>query len=149
MYADGLSYALRSTGPDGVCTSIGIYLRDTAVPLFQMYLNGVSFRTGRGHARPAIPALIELVAAGRLRPELVTSQVADWGSALEALSDPPRKLVLARGLSSVRAALQFSRWRMIRLGGWTAGSGRCGWPRRAQPPPVPAGPGTSESTGHA
>ena len=64
-----------------------------------MYLNGVSFRTGRGHARPAIPALIELVAAGRLRPELVTSQVADWETAPEALSHPPRKLVLARGHS--------------------------------------------------
>ena len=96
MNADGLGCALRSTGPDGVCTSIGIYPRDTAVPLFQMYLNGVSFRTGRGHARPAIPALIELMASGRLRPELVTSQVADFQSAPDALSDPPRKLILTR-----------------------------------------------------
>jgi threonine dehydrogenase-like Zn-dependent dehydrogenase len=96
MNADGLGCALRSTGPDGVCTSIGIYPRDTAVPLFQMYLNGVSFRTGRGHARPAILALIELMASGRLRPELVTSQVADFQSASDALSDPPRKLILTR-----------------------------------------------------
>ena len=96
MDADGLGCALRSTGPDGVCTSIGIYLKDTAVPLFDMYVNGVSFRTGRGHARPAIPVLIDLVASGRLRPELVTSQVADWESAPEALADPPRKLVLTR-----------------------------------------------------
>ena len=96
MNADGLGCALRSTGPDGVCTSIGIYLKDTAVPLFDMYVNGVSFRTGRGHARPAIPVLIDLVASGRLRPELVTSQVADWESAPEALADPPRKLVLTR-----------------------------------------------------
>jgi len=96
MNAGGLGCALRSTGPDGVCTSIGIYLKDTAVPLFDMYVNGVSFRTGRGHARPAIPALIDLVASGRLHPELVTSQVADWESAPEALADPPRKLVLTR-----------------------------------------------------
>jgi alcohol dehydrogenase len=66
MSADGLGCALRSTGPDGVCTSIGIYLKDTAVPLFDMYVKGVTFRTGRGHARSAIPRLIELVAAGRL-----------------------------------------------------------------------------------
>jgi alcohol dehydrogenase len=96
MNAGGLGCALRSTGPDGVCTSIGIYLRDTPVPLFDMYLAGVSFRTGRGHARPVIPALLELMAAGRFRPELVTSRVADWESAAEALADPPRKLVLTR-----------------------------------------------------
>ncbi len=96
MNADGLGCALRSTGPDGVCTSIGIYLRDTAVPLFQMYVNGISFRTGRGHARRAIPALIDLVASGRLHPELVTSQVAGWESAPDALADPPRKLILTR-----------------------------------------------------
>jgi threonine dehydrogenase-like Zn-dependent dehydrogenase len=96
MHAEGLGCALRSTGPDGVCTSIGIYLQDTPVPLFDMYLNGVSFRTGRGHARPVIPSLLELVAAGRFRPELVTSQIADWETAPEALSEPPRKLVLIR-----------------------------------------------------
>jgi threonine dehydrogenase-like Zn-dependent dehydrogenase len=97
MNAEGLGCALRSTGPDGVCTSIGIYLKDTAIPLFDMYLNGVSFRTGRGHARPAIPALVELVTSGKFRPELVTSQVTDWEAAQEALSEPPRKLVLTRG----------------------------------------------------
>ncbi len=96
MNTDGLGCALRSTAPDGVCTSVGIYLRDTAVPLFDMYVNGITFRTGRGHARPAIPGLIELVASGRFHPELVTSQVADWEAAPEVLSEPPRKLVLAR-----------------------------------------------------
>ena len=45
-----------------------------------------------------------------------------------------------------RIALQFAGWQVIRLGGWTAGSGRCGWPRPAQPRPVPAGLGTSGST---
>jgi threonine dehydrogenase-like Zn-dependent dehydrogenase len=96
MNAAGLGCALRSAGPDGVCTSIGIYLQDTPVPLFDMYLNGVTFRTGRGHARPAIPALLELVTSGRFRPELVTTRVADWEQAPEALADPPRKLVLTR-----------------------------------------------------
>ena len=96
MNADGLACALRSTRPDGVCTSTGIYLKDTAVPLYDMYVTGVTFRTGRGHARPAIPGLIELVAAGQFQPQLVTSCVTDWDSAAEALSDPPRKLVLTR-----------------------------------------------------
>ena len=99
MSTAGLGCALRSTAPDGVCTSTGIYLKDTAVPLFDMYVTGVTFRTGRGHARPAIPRLIELVASGRFQPQLVTSRVADWEDAVEALSDPPRKLVLTRAPS--------------------------------------------------
>jgi hypothetical protein len=36
---------------------------------------------------------------------------------------------------------------VIRRGGWTAGSGRYGWPRPARPRPAPAGPDTSGSTG--
>ena len=40
-------------------------------------------------------------------------------------------------------------WQVIRLGGWTAGSGRCGWPGPARPRPLPAGLGTSGSTGSA
>jgi len=46
-----------------------------------------------------------------------------------------------------RNALQFAGWQVIRLGGWTAGSGRCGWPGPVRPRPLPAGPGTSGSTG--
>src|SRR5437667_4193877 len=47
-----------------------------------------------------------------------------------------------------RIALQFAEWQGIRLGGWTAGSGRCGWLGPVRPRPVPAGPGTSGSTGY-
>jgi len=39
-------------------------------------------------------------------------------------------------------------WQVIRLGGSTAGSGRCGWPGPVRPRPLPAGPGTSGSTGY-
>lgn len=54
--AAGLSCALRSTEPGGVCTSTGIYFRgDIALPLFAMYTTGVTFKTGRIHARPTIP----------------------------------------------------------------------------------------------
>ncbi len=47
-----------------------------------------------------------------------------------------------------RIALQCAEWQVIRLGVWIAGSGRCGWPGLARPRPLPAGPGTSGSTGH-
>jgi hypothetical protein len=42
---------------------------------------------------------LDLVTSGRFHPELVTSQVTDWEAAPQALSDPPRKLVLTRGFA--------------------------------------------------
>jgi alcohol dehydrogenase len=100
---EGLGCALRSTAPDGIRASIGIYTGDTPVPLFEMYLNVVTFRTGRAHARPAIPALIDLVAGGRIHPERVTSQVVGWDDLPAALPDPPRKLVAVRDEGAARA----------------------------------------------
>ena len=65
---DGLACALRSTEPEGVCTSIGIYFADTTpVPLLEMYTKGIRFHTGRVHARPAMEPLMELVRAGQVQ----------------------------------------------------------------------------------
>lgn len=50
---DGLGCALRSTDPDGICTSIGIYFApETPIPSLEMYRKGIRFHTGRVHARP-------------------------------------------------------------------------------------------------
>ena len=73
----GLALAVGSTGLDGVCTSTGIYFtNDTPMPMFEAYVSGITFRTGRVHARPAMPAALELIAAGRFHPELVTTRRA-------------------------------------------------------------------------
>jgi alcohol dehydrogenase len=94
----GLALAVRSTGRDGVCTSIGIYFaNDTPLPLFEAYVSGITFRTGRVHARPAIPEALELIASGRFHPELVTTRSADWEEAPDALLEGEFvKLVFAR-----------------------------------------------------
>jgi alcohol dehydrogenase len=94
---EGLACALRSTEPGGICTSVGIMFEpETPLPLLEMYTTGVHFHTGRCHARPAIPRILELIAAGRLRPDRVTSSVVDWEDAPEALQVPERKLVVER-----------------------------------------------------
>jgi alcohol dehydrogenase len=95
--ADGLACALRSVTPGGVCTSIGIYYGNmTPVPLLDMYGTGVCFHTGRANARADMPAVLELIAAGRLRPELINSQTLAWDSAAEALREPSMKPVFLR-----------------------------------------------------
>jgi alcohol dehydrogenase len=94
---DGLACALRSTEPEGICTSIGIYFADTTpVPLLEMYTKGIRFHTGRVHARPAMEPLMELVRAGKFKPELVTGETADWEDAPEAVAGHRSKLVISR-----------------------------------------------------
>jgi threonine dehydrogenase-like Zn-dependent dehydrogenase len=102
----GLALAVRSTDAEGVCTSTGIYFaNDTPLPLFEAYVNGITFRTGRVHARPAIVPTLELIASGRLHPELVTTRIAKWEEAPEALAEGEFvKLVFAREPTGPAAA---------------------------------------------
>ncbi|MEA2495044.1 MAG: hypothetical protein QOJ29_2955 [Thermoleophilaceae bacterium] len=93
---EGLGLALRSTAPDGICTSTGIYFEQvTPVPLLEMYTKGITFTTGRVHAGPAIPHVLELIDGG-WDPEPVTSRVAAWDDAAEALVEERGKLVITR-----------------------------------------------------
>jgi threonine dehydrogenase-like Zn-dependent dehydrogenase len=91
-----LACALRSTEPDGVCTSIGIYYEPTTpVPLLEMYTKGITFHTGRVHARPAMPEVLELISSGRLDPVPVTRRRLAWEEA-EALPEERVKTVISR-----------------------------------------------------
>jgi alcohol dehydrogenase len=95
--ADGLACALRSTAAEGTCTSIGIYFGDdTPLPLFTMYSKGISFHTGRVHARPVMDPILELVRSGDFKPELVTGETAGWDDAAEAFAGHRSKLVISR-----------------------------------------------------
>ena len=91
----GLHAALRSTAPDGTCTSVAVYFEPaTPVPLLEMYTRGCTLHTGRCHARALIPEVLALIAAGRLDPAAVTSAVVSFDDAESALVEPPTKLVL-------------------------------------------------------
>ena len=93
---DGLGLALRSTAPDGICTSTGIYFeQQTPVPLLEMYTKGITFQTSRVHAGPAIPHVLDLIAGG-WDPAPVTNRVASWEDAAEALVEERGKLVITR-----------------------------------------------------
>lgn len=91
----GLRCALNSTAFDGWCTSPSIYFSDPAIPMFAMYSRCCTFHTGRVHARPAIPRVLDALATG-FDPAMVTSAVVPWSDAAAAMSDPPMKLVISR-----------------------------------------------------
>ena len=92
----GLQLAIKATATEGVCTSIGIYLQPQELPLLRMYTSGITFKTGMAHARRDLPGVLDLVASGRLHPELVTGVVADWDDAADALVELSDKTVVKR-----------------------------------------------------
>jgi threonine dehydrogenase-like Zn-dependent dehydrogenase len=93
----GLALALRSAGPGGICTAVGIFYEEyTRVPLLEMYSVGVTLRHGRAPARALMPKILELIAAGRFDPTPITTRTVGWDDAVDALSDPPTKLIIAR-----------------------------------------------------
>jgi alcohol dehydrogenase len=90
----GLHCAIRSTEPGGACTNVGIYFEaETPVPLGEMYMRGIHLHTSRVSSRAVLPEVLGLVTSGRLDPAAVTSTVAAFADAQEALLDPPTKLV--------------------------------------------------------
>ena len=95
----GLIAALRSTEAGGVCTSTAIYFEPVALPLLEMYTTGLTFKTNRVHSRSTSPKVLELIQAGRLQPQLITSDRANWSEAGEALLSYKTKLVISRAVS--------------------------------------------------
>jgi alcohol dehydrogenase len=94
----GLALALRSTAPEGTCTSTAIYFGEQpSLPLLEMYTKGVTFKTGRASAREAIPHVLALAAAGAIQPERITTRVVGWADARDALLERDwTKLVIER-----------------------------------------------------
>src|SRR5262249_33764202 len=95
--AAGLRSALRSTEPEGTCTSTAVYFTpDTPVPLLEMYTRGITFRTGRVNARTVLPHVVALILTGRVPPELVTAATVPWDEADTALEHLDAKTVVVR-----------------------------------------------------
>ena len=94
--AAGLRLALAATGPAGRCHSVGIYFDDVALPLNSMYMDGVTFTTGRPDVAPSIPKVLELLSAGSIDAMSVFSEVITFDDAPLALAGGLRKPLVVR-----------------------------------------------------
>jgi alcohol dehydrogenase len=94
--ARGLKGAIRATAPGGHCTHAGGLWERVPLNMLALYTKGLHLHVARASARPAIPAILALAAAGRLRPGRVTDRVLGWDEAPTALLAPHTKLVFAR-----------------------------------------------------
>jgi alcohol dehydrogenase len=96
----GLVLALRSTSPDGLCSCAGSLHARSTIPSALMFGRNVTVSVARSHVRTAIAAVLELVAAGRIHPEAVTTTVGAFRDAASVISShlttPDTKTILVR-----------------------------------------------------
>jgi alcohol dehydrogenase len=82
----GLAAALAATSPDGICRCAGTLHASVPIPATRMFGRNSTLIISRSHVRTLMPAVLDLVAAGRLHPEKVTTTVAPFDDAPAALS---------------------------------------------------------------
>lgn len=93
----GLSYALESLAPGGVCTALAFYLRKrTPVPLWNMYLKSATLHVGISHPVGHIPAILELIERGVFEPTKLAPLIGDWRDADRVLLEPATKVIVQR-----------------------------------------------------
>ena len=102
---EGRDLALRSTSPCGTCTSVsGGAASRSSLPLQSMYLKGIRYEIGRVHARSTAPAVLELVADGRLDPGAVITRTVPFEDAVDALIEPDIKIVFCSTMAPPKPA---------------------------------------------
>ena len=93
---DGLRVALKAVGPGGFCHSYGIAWSDVSLPVDSMFMQGVTFTTGRANVRPNIPEVLALIADGSIDPLPVYSDIVNFDDAPTALAQGLRKPLVVR-----------------------------------------------------
>ena len=92
----GLRFCIDSTDQDGTCTSVGMYWSEVKFPLFEMYARGITFFTGRVHARKELPSALALAATGAFQLAPIVTTRVSWEQAPEAWPEVSTKLVVVR-----------------------------------------------------
>ena len=90
-----LREAVLCLAPGGHLSNAGMFFADTPLPLWEMYQRDVTVSVGAVSVTPHVPAVLDLLRLGRLRPELVIS-VHDAELAPQVLVARDMKPVLVR-----------------------------------------------------
>jgi threonine dehydrogenase-like Zn-dependent dehydrogenase len=91
---DALRFAVLSTVPHGVITSVAMYFDDlVGLPLRQMYARGITFHTSRVRARAELPGMLAHHAHGHFHPDRVTTRIVRFSDAADGALDPTPKVV--------------------------------------------------------
>ncbi len=88
--------ALLATAPGGHCENTVFHFKDVELPLLAMHLNCLTLRSSLSNARSYMPAVLELLSSGRIRPQLVATETLPFDTAAETLTNAGFKPVFTR-----------------------------------------------------
>ncbi|MDA8016036.1 MAG: alcohol dehydrogenase catalytic domain-containing protein [Thermoanaerobaculia bacterium] len=92
-----IAESIRCLRPGGVCTSMSIYFnKSVPVPFFQLYAKNLTLKTGLANPMADIPPMLQFIEEHRVDVGAVTSRLAEWNQAPEALLDDTTKVVIHR-----------------------------------------------------
>jgi alcohol dehydrogenase len=94
--AERLTGSIALLAPEGVVESSGVYFERVPLPLFRMYVQGVTFHTARANAGPHIREALDLIQQGRIDPARVISETLPMADAPQALAEPSLKPLFVR-----------------------------------------------------
>jgi alcohol dehydrogenase len=92
----GLRTALNSLNNYGICTSVGIYLKKTSLPLVEMYANGVTFTTGITNVKSNAEKVLDLISTNKLSLKDVTTRLDSWENSIDAFLSKTTKVIVTR-----------------------------------------------------
>lgn len=92
----GLKEAVNRTKSYGNLTSVGLYPKIIAMPLTDMYTNGIHYTTGLTNARTEAEKVLKLIETGKLNLEQVTGKHELWEHAAEAFLSVSSKVIVSR-----------------------------------------------------
>jgi threonine dehydrogenase-like Zn-dependent dehydrogenase len=93
---EGLAAVVRSTAPHGVMTIASIYFAPaTPIPLSDMYMKGITLKTGRVNSAAQLDRVLELAARG-LNPDAIRPARLAMADAIDGFASVPQsqKLIL-------------------------------------------------------
>lgn len=91
---DALRFAVHSTLPNGVLTSVAMYFDElVGLPLRNMYARGITFHTSRVDARAQLPGVLAHCAKGHFHPDRITTRVVPFSDAIAGALDPSPKVI--------------------------------------------------------
>jgi len=93
---DGLAAVVRSTAPHGVMTIASIYFASaTPIPLADMYMKGITLKTGRVNSAAQLDRVLELAVQG-VDPDAIRPAKVPMADAIDAFTAVPhsQKLIL-------------------------------------------------------
>jgi alcohol dehydrogenase len=94
--ADGFRGVIASTEAGGTCTSASIHLADVALPMWSMYMKGITLRTSRVQGAAEQAAVLAAIARGDIDVMVTDPQIVTWDDAPDALLGDALKSIIER-----------------------------------------------------